>query len=223
MAAKNGRSGGSQSWVTAYVDPHTTGGTAVRAMVASVGDLSSMEETLSSMEDKVESMDHAATVVEQWRAERPELDTSPVLVIGRIHRIAAALTPELVEVYERHGLGEGDFDVLGHTAPPGRPLRPHPGRARRAHHGDVRSGHQAGRPARGQGPRRAAAERLGPPLATRRPHPARAAGSSTRRWTTTWSTRPGCWPVWTPTERTALADLLGRLGDDARRVTQPSV
>ena len=53
-----------------------------------------------------------ATVVDQWRAERPDLDVSPLLVIGRVHRIAQALTPELVEVYARHGLGEGDFDVL---------------------------------------------------------------------------------------------------------------
>ena len=57
-------------------------------------------------------MDHVATVVDQWRAERPDLDVSPLLVIGRVHRIAQALTPELVEVYARHGLGEGDFDVL---------------------------------------------------------------------------------------------------------------
>ena len=39
--------------------------------------------------------DHVAIVVEQWAAERPDLDTSPILVIGRIHRVAAALTPEL--------------------------------------------------------------------------------------------------------------------------------
>ena len=79
------------------------------------------------MEDKVESMDHAATVVEQWRAERPDLDTSPVLVIGRIHRIAAALTPELVEVYQRHGLGEGDFDVLATLRRQGAPYSLTPG------------------------------------------------------------------------------------------------
>jgi DNA-binding MarR family transcriptional regulator len=72
-------------------------------------------------------MDHAATVVEQWRAERPELDTSPVLVIGRIHRIAAALTPELVQVYNRHGLGEGDFDVLATLRRQGAPYALTPG------------------------------------------------------------------------------------------------
>ena len=72
-------------------------------------------------------MDHARTVVEQWRAERPELDTSPMLVIGRIHRIAAALTPELVAVYERHGLGEGDFDVLATLRRQGAPYALTPG------------------------------------------------------------------------------------------------
>ncbi len=79
------------------------------------------------MEDKVEGMDHAATVVEQWRAERPELDTSPILVIGRIHRIAAALTPELVAVYGRHGLGEGEFDVLATLRRQGSPYALSPG------------------------------------------------------------------------------------------------
>ena len=72
-------------------------------------------------------MDHVAAVVEQWRAERPDLDTSPILVIGRIHRIAAALTPELVEVYGRHGLGEGDFDVLATLRRQGVPYALTPG------------------------------------------------------------------------------------------------
>ncbi|MBR7743520.1 MarR family transcriptional regulator [Phycicoccus sp. BSK3Z-2] len=57
-------------------------------------------------------MDHVQTVHEQWLVERPDLDTTPVLVIGRISRLAAALTPELVAVYARFGLGEGEFDVL---------------------------------------------------------------------------------------------------------------
>ena len=72
-------------------------------------------------------MDHVSTVVEQWGAERPELDVSPLLVIGRIHRIALALTPELVEVYARHGLGEGDFDVLATLRRQGTPYALTPG------------------------------------------------------------------------------------------------
>jgi DNA-binding MarR family transcriptional regulator len=72
-------------------------------------------------------MDHVSTVVAQWAAERPELDVSPLLVIGRIHRIALALTPGLVEVYARHGLGEGDFDVLATLRRQGIPYALTPG------------------------------------------------------------------------------------------------
>ena len=56
--------------------------------------------------------DHAQHVVDQWARERPDLDASPILVIGRLHRVALALTTELVRVYNGFGLGEGDFDVL---------------------------------------------------------------------------------------------------------------
>ena len=47
-----------------------------------------------------------------WERERPDLDVSPQGVITRLHRVANHLTDRLVEVYRRHGLGEGDFDVL---------------------------------------------------------------------------------------------------------------
>jgi DNA-binding MarR family transcriptional regulator len=79
------------------------------------------------MEDKVHRMDHTSTVHEQWSAERPDLDTSPVLVIGRIHRIANALTPELTAVYARFGLGEGEFDVLATLRRQGAPFELSPG------------------------------------------------------------------------------------------------
>ncbi|MGL5860310.1 MAG: MarR family winged helix-turn-helix transcriptional regulator [Phycicoccus sp.] len=72
-------------------------------------------------------MDHVATVHAQWRAERPDLDTSPMLVVGRIHRVGAALTPLLVEVFERHGLGEGEFDILATLRRQGEPHALTPG------------------------------------------------------------------------------------------------
>lgn len=72
-------------------------------------------------------MDHVSTVHAQWLAQRPDLDTSPVLVIGRIHRIAAALTPELTAVYSRFGLGEGEFDVLATLRRQGEPYTLTPG------------------------------------------------------------------------------------------------
>ena len=34
--------------------------------------------------------DHVDRVVEQWAAERPELDASPIRIIGRVSPLAAA-------------------------------------------------------------------------------------------------------------------------------------
>ncbi|MBM6402909.1 MarR family transcriptional regulator [Phycicoccus sp. CSK15P-2] len=72
-------------------------------------------------------MDHVRTVHEQWLTERPDLDTSPMLVVGRIHRVAAALTPELEDVFARFGLGEGEFDVLATLRRHGAPFTLTPG------------------------------------------------------------------------------------------------
>ena len=56
--------------------------------------------------------DHVSWIIDQWGRERPDLDVSPQGVIGRLHRLAARLTEELVAVYGEFGLGEGEFDVL---------------------------------------------------------------------------------------------------------------
>lgn len=61
-----------------------------------------------------------------WRRERPDLDPSPQGVIGRLHRLAAALTAELVSVYQGHGLGEGEFDVLATLRRTGEPFELQP-------------------------------------------------------------------------------------------------
>jgi len=58
---------------------------------------------------------------------RPDLDVSPQGVIGRLHRLAGYLTGELVVVYERHGLGEGEFDVLATLRRAGAPYERAPG------------------------------------------------------------------------------------------------
>ncbi len=63
----------------------------------------------------------------EWRRERPELDVSPQGVIGRLHRVAARLTDELTTVYDRHGLAEGDFDVLATLRRAGSPFERTPG------------------------------------------------------------------------------------------------
>jgi DNA-binding MarR family transcriptional regulator len=70
-----------------------------------------MEAILVSMGNR-QSADHVARLQADWRRERPDVDVSPQGVIGRLHRLAGRLTEELRGVYDRHGLSEGEFDVL---------------------------------------------------------------------------------------------------------------
>jgi DNA-binding MarR family transcriptional regulator len=65
--------------------------------------------------------DGVDVILEQWRRERPELDPSPIGVIGRISRLARELEQRLEAVYRRHGLEPGWHDVLAtlrRTGPP---------------------------------------------------------------------------------------------------------
>ena len=51
-------------------------------------------------------------ILEQWQRERPDLDASPIGVIGRISRLARELEQRLEPVYREHGLEAGWYDVL---------------------------------------------------------------------------------------------------------------
>jgi DNA-binding MarR family transcriptional regulator len=60
-------------------------------------------------------------IIEQWQAQRPELDHSPIGVVGRISRLARELEQRLEPVYREHGLEPGWHDVLAtlrRTGPP---------------------------------------------------------------------------------------------------------
>lgn len=56
--------------------------------------------------------DQVDLVLEQWRAERPDLDVSPMAVIGRLMRAARLLDTELRRTFTAHGLDAASFDVL---------------------------------------------------------------------------------------------------------------
>lgn len=71
--------------------------------------------------------DHVDRILEQWAEERPDLDVSPAGVIGRMSRVANRLTEELVAVYARFGLGEGEFDILATLRRSGAPYSLTPG------------------------------------------------------------------------------------------------
>ena len=48
----------------------------------------------------------------QWARERPDLDTSAMGVIGRLHRLADLLHDQLRPVFEAAGISDGEFDAL---------------------------------------------------------------------------------------------------------------
>ncbi len=56
--------------------------------------------------------DHVADILEQWQAQRPDLDVSTVGVFGRISRIERHKTAALRDVYRDHGIDAGEYDVL---------------------------------------------------------------------------------------------------------------
>jgi DNA-binding MarR family transcriptional regulator len=56
--------------------------------------------------------DGVDAIIEQWNRERPELDHSPIGVVGRISRLARAIEQQLEIVYREHGLEPGWHDVL---------------------------------------------------------------------------------------------------------------
>jgi DNA-binding MarR family transcriptional regulator len=65
-------------------------------------------------------------ILEQWRRERPDLDPSPIGVIGRISRLARELEQRLEVVYREHGLEPGWHDVLATLRRSGPPYRLRP-------------------------------------------------------------------------------------------------
>jgi DNA-binding MarR family transcriptional regulator len=62
-------------------------------------------------------------ILEQWRRERPELDPSPIGIVGRVSRLARELEARLEPVYREHGLEGGWHDVLATLRRQGPPFR----------------------------------------------------------------------------------------------------
>src|SRR3954471_14440909 len=65
-------------------------------------------------------------ILEQWRRERPDLDPSPIGIIGRVSRLARELEQRLEPVYREHGLEPGWYDVLATLRRSGPPYRLRP-------------------------------------------------------------------------------------------------
>lgn len=71
--------------------------------------------------------DWVGQIVERWSEIEPDIDPSPMLVIGRIGRIAVMVDAALRPVFAEAGLSDGDFDLLAALRRQGPPHDASPG------------------------------------------------------------------------------------------------
>lgn len=60
-------------------------------------------------------------IAEQWHMVRPELDVSPMEVIGRVSRLSRLVDRKLAENFARHGIEAWMYDVLATLRRSGEP------------------------------------------------------------------------------------------------------
>ena len=69
----------------------------------------------------VPNEDAVDRIVRQWTEQRPDLNVSPMAIIGRISRIERMLDPLLTSVFRTFGLERWSFDVLASLRRSGEP------------------------------------------------------------------------------------------------------
>lgn len=69
------------------------------------------------------TQDHVDRVLGQWMAQRPDLDVTPMGVIGRITRMARVVDRSTESVFNQYGLTREGFDVLATLRRSGPPFR----------------------------------------------------------------------------------------------------
>lgn len=69
------------------------------------------------MQDRVDD------IVTAWRSVRPELDPSPIGIVGRLSRAARLIERRMDEDYRQHDLSAAEFDVLATLRRSGEPYR----------------------------------------------------------------------------------------------------
>ncbi|HEY6285875.1 MAG TPA: MarR family transcriptional regulator [Ktedonobacteraceae bacterium] len=67
--------------------------------------------------------DHVNRILTQWAAERPDLDVSPMGIVGRISRLSLVVEKELEPVFVQFGLNNWSFDMLATLRRAGVPYR----------------------------------------------------------------------------------------------------
>ena len=72
-------------------------------------------------------MDHVDRILAQWNSERPDLDVTPMGLLGRVARLRTHLAREIEKTLAAHGLNSASFDVLATLRRSGPPYRLSPG------------------------------------------------------------------------------------------------
>lgn len=67
--------------------------------------------------------DNVDRLIEQWRAQRTDLDPTPMGVVGRISRASRLLERELLDHFATRDLLPGEFDILATLRRAGPPYR----------------------------------------------------------------------------------------------------
>lgn len=67
--------------------------------------------------------DPVDAILAQWQRERPDLDVSPMGIIGRMGRLAKHLERSIQETVSDFGLNGGEFDVLATLRRSGEPYQ----------------------------------------------------------------------------------------------------
>ncbi|MER5882196.1 MarR family transcriptional regulator [Streptomyces sp. NPDC001941] len=65
--------------------------------------------------------DPVDAITDQWAAVRPDLETLPMAVFGRLWRIEQAMAVRMERTYKRFGISRGEFDVLATLRRSGEP------------------------------------------------------------------------------------------------------
>ncbi|WP_078964963.1 MarR family winged helix-turn-helix transcriptional regulator [Streptomyces aureocirculatus] len=65
--------------------------------------------------------DAVDAIIGQWAAVRPDLETTPMEVFGRVYRVTQAMGDRVEKAYRRLGTTRGEFDVLATLRRSGEP------------------------------------------------------------------------------------------------------
>lgn len=66
--------------------------------------------------------DHVATIIKQWQQERPDLDPSPIAIVGRLSRLSRYAERKIEINYKNYGLQGGTYDLLATLRRNGEPF-----------------------------------------------------------------------------------------------------